>query len=146
MEKSQCYICLEHCVGEYSPCECNIPVHAECLERFMQSDGRIECSVCKSPLEVISFELDIEDMPDVVLRPRIPRRRFGVYVCIAMYYFLLYCVTGWFGKLMHLLASEDPVAFDVDFFDVFTPLHILCAFAVSTMAFCIYQWGAYQAQ
>lgn len=146
MAKPTCYVCLESCENEFSPCECKIPVHAECLERFMCSDGRTECSVCKSPLEIEHFELDIDEMPDVILRPRVPRRRFGFHFCIAVYciatyYFALYCIAGWFGKLVHLLASETAFEFDADFWDMFTPLHAICAIIVGSIVLCIFRMG-----
>ena len=141
MSKPTCYVCLEVCEDECSPCECKMPVHTECLERFMCSDGRSTCSVCKSPLKIVSYELDIGDMPDIILRPRVPRRRFGLHLCVVIFYFAAYCLAGWFGKLVHFVASEAMFEFDADFWNVFTPLHALCAFIVSTTVVCIFRLG-----
>lgn len=107
----------------------------------MCSDGRIECSVCKSPLEIEPFELDIEDMPDVILRQRVPHSRIGFHFCIVLYYFGVYCITGWFGKLVHLVASETVFEFDADFWDMFTPQHALCSFVVTVLIVCIFRMG-----
>ena len=134
---AQCYVCLEACEGEHSPCECKIPVHAECLEKYLCSDGRLSCSVCKSPLEYVDFEIDIENTPDVVIRT--PNRQPPyVYLCVLIYYFFIYCALGWIGKATAMLVSGSSLDLDADFFDMCTSEHMTYAMLAFMFIVCIY--------
>lgn len=138
MERQTCYVCLEPCENEFSPCKCKMPVHAECLERFICSDGRTECSVCKSPLKIETFELDIVNMPEVVISNH-SSRHWIFFLTIFVYYLTIYCLTGWFGKFVHLVASETTLEFDADFWNIFSWMHFLYALTVVSVIICMYR-------
>lgn len=138
MAENECYVCMEPCGQERSPCECAIPVHAECLTKFLDAGSSKHCSVCKSPLEIESFELDLENPLDVVLVREQKAYPWNVAICVFTYYFLLYSMLGYFGKLIHYVASERPIEFDETFFNMFTLEHFIAAMLVTAMLACVY--------
>lgn len=44
MEINKCYVCLEECQGEQSPCECKTPIHHKC---FVNLGDLEQCTICK---------------------------------------------------------------------------------------------------
>ncbi len=55
----ECYICTD-ITDELSPCNCKMPVHAMCLNRWVQENRDTTCSICKSTLENIFLNSRIE--------------------------------------------------------------------------------------
>ena len=58
MEIPECYVCLQEC-EEKSPCQCEIPVHPQCLQQI----NKEFCTICKNPLSG-TFYITIEEMEE----------------------------------------------------------------------------------
>jgi len=56
---AECYICTDN-TDELSPCDCKMPVHTKCLNRWVQENRNTECSICKSNLKGIFLNDRIE--------------------------------------------------------------------------------------
>ena len=46
MDDSSCFICFDPC-DDHMPCQCKMRAHPHCLMRFVETSGRMKCTVCK---------------------------------------------------------------------------------------------------
>ena len=58
----ECYICLENCNSEVSPCDCKVPVHLLCLNTYYQLSGRENCSICDEKIIIFKNESMCDNM------------------------------------------------------------------------------------
>ena len=62
LEQVECYICLEPCTNEKSPCRCQIPVHYTCLSKAIVQLST-QCTVCKSNIKLEESHTETEESP-----------------------------------------------------------------------------------
>ena len=124
----KCYVCLEACETK-SPCQCEIPVHTECLAATIQKIPRSDCSICRSPIQVEYVQLRPE--PPVVYLSEIRHNGIGC-CCIILYIFVIYLIFGWIGKLFLFACGYQTNAI------VFwTWEHIVCFIGMFLVVACI---------
>jgi len=98
-EPNRCYVCLEEC-DTTSPCECHMYVHEPCLAQAHHVSQRNNCSICHSPIQVKSFHF-FPVPPNVYIgTAREAHDCTGTTVGAGCYFFALYLLFGWIGKLL----------------------------------------------
>ena len=124
---NRCYVCLEACETK-SPCECQMPVHEECLATTHQKMPRTDCSICRSPIQVEYVQLRPEP-PMVYLLEM--REHTSVLCCAMVYIFSLYLLFGWAGKLFLFVCG-----YQIDAFPFWTLEHMACFIGVLLFVVC----------
>lgn len=99
----QCYVCLEACIGEHSPCVCGAPVHHQC---FVTMDNLNTCTICREPYifqPCHLVEKPQEKPPSVVVR----RDKYTAAhpISVLLFYSVIWYVMGVAGKLVWLFSG-----------------------------------------
>lgn len=125
---TRCYVCLEECETT-SPCECQMPVHTECLADMHEKIPRVDCSICRSPIQVEYIQLKPEP-PTVYLNEL--RNDGSTTSCFIMYVFMIYLIFGWLGKLFLFACG-----YQVEPFPFWTCSHVLCFIGMFVVVVCV---------
>lgn len=56
MEESSCFICFDPC-DDHMPCQCKMRAHPRCLTRFVETSGRMTCTICKGDIADVQTTL-----------------------------------------------------------------------------------------
>ena len=62
----ECFICMEEC-NTPTKCACNLFVHKECLDEFIQKDGRDTCSICQQKYPTNHCTYSYKDIFKIIL-------------------------------------------------------------------------------
>jgi len=125
---TQCYVCLEACETK-SPCECQMPVHEECLATSHQKMPRDDCSICRSPIRVEYVQLR-PDPPTVYVNDQPIETQDCC--CFMVYIFVLYLILGWIGKLFLFACG-----YQTDPFPFWTREHGACFVGMFLVVTCV---------
>ena len=87
-DKESCYICMEIC-ETFSPCQCQIRVHAECLKHLLLISGNNKCTICKTNLVA----------PDTQRSVRPSTTPIG-FIVASVVVFASYCTIGILAQCM----------------------------------------------
>lgn len=99
----QCYICLEACPDEQSPCQCQAPIHHAC---FVELPNREECTICREAYVYEPFELRTDAQEETVLLVQPPKLASSspllglILMVLGLWYFL-----GVVGKASWLVVG-----------------------------------------
>ncbi len=101
MTDTRCYVCLEKCVGERSPCVCGAPVHYRC---FTALENAHNCTICREPYVFESFRLfdNPQTKPSLVKPRRAPATHPTVVI---LFYFAVWYCMGLVGKAVWLFSG-----------------------------------------
>lgn len=125
---TRCYVCLEVCETK-SPCECQMPVHEECLAVAHRKMPRTDCSICRSPIQVEYVQL--RPKPPMVYLREIRHDSYA-FCCFIMYIFIIYLIFGWLGKLFLFTCGYQIVTFSF-----WTWQHLICFIGMFTIVVCV---------
>lgn len=125
----QCYVCLEKCETT-SPCDCEMPVHKECLAKMYQQMPRKDCTICRAPIRVEYVHLKPKPLP--VIQVQDTSKSGCTYCAAVMYTCMAYLVFGWIGKIFLLTFGIV-----IDPFPFWTAEHFLCFLGVFVIVICI---------
>ena len=79
--KQECYICLDICTTP-SPCRCQTVVHKQCLKKYVDTQGKKQCSVC------------LTELPNIQLRYSL-KKQVALYLTINILAILLQLHYAW---------------------------------------------------
>ena len=103
MEINNCYVCLEECQEEFSPCECKIPIHHKC---FIELTNLQECTVCKEAYIFEDIEIVHEPQEHIIVikKKSVSSTIFpiilGILTLCGIWYF-----AGMFGKALWVIMG-----------------------------------------
>ena len=103
MSFPQCYVCLEACVGEQSPCVCSAPVHHRC---FATLENVKSCTICREPyiFEPCHLVEKPQATPPVIVARR-DKYTAAHPISVLLFYFVIWYTLGLTGKAMWLFSG-----------------------------------------
>lgn len=103
MEKNECYVCLEECQEEYSPCECKIPIHHKC---FIALENVEQCTVCKDFYIFENIEI-MQETPEqvVIVQKKTKKHTFCTILFSLCIMFVMWYFAGVFGKAVWVILG-----------------------------------------
>jgi len=130
-EVEHCYVCLEACDTE-SPCECGMHVHSECLSKAQHTLPEHNCSICRSPYR--TDVLHLFPKPVDVYMPKPEKKCAKTLVIAIAYFFCVYVVYGWIGKLLICLTGYR---LDAPWYQFWTLEHFIAYLCTFPLLLCL---------
>jgi len=100
---TDCYICLESCPDEQSPCQCKSPIHYKC---FAELTDENKCTICREAYIFEDFEVIQEQKQETIV---ITKNKISSSLCpLTGLIFILFggwYVAGLMGKIIWILVG-----------------------------------------
>jgi hypothetical protein len=131
----QCYICLEACINEQSPCQCQAPIHHAC---FVGLPNREECTICREPYVYEPFEIITEVPEETVLLVRPSKLAsssplLGLFLTVLGLWYLF----GVVGKVSWLLVGGALTHDILEFWNLEQVNASIFTFLTGLVLFCL---------
>ena len=138
-----CYICMEPCPDEISPCKCQIPVHYTCLQQFRLTAFREEngnavshCTVCNHNFVEVPFYSELRPPVVPLRRRRTPTRSRGILARI-WYSLMIMFMLAYVSKAFQYLMLGGKVSDDFWYPTETYFLLYCCIYGVFCMLLCL---------
>ena len=99
MEINKCYVCLEECQDEQSPCECRTPIHHKC---FVNLGDLEQCTICKK--QYVTTQVIEEPQEHILVVRKKPKTLTSVILIILMLFASWYFAGVW-GKFIWVITG-----------------------------------------
>lgn len=99
MEINKCYVCLEECQGEQSPCECKTPIHHKC---FVNLGDLEQCTICKK--QYVTTQVIEEPQEHIIVVRKKPQTLTSAILIILMLFASWY-FAGILGKAIWVIIG-----------------------------------------
>lgn len=100
---TDCYICLEACPDEHSPCQCKSPIHYKC---FAELTDEKHCTICREAYIFENFEVIQEQKLETIVLAK-NKKNSTLYPIMGLILILFggWYVAGFIGKGLWIFAG-----------------------------------------